>query len=422
MSTAAQRVNLSADDYGDPEGRRFPVVDQEDVRAAEKAHPKIRARVAEIARRKKLAAPAAWSAVGMDDLMSGKQSMSDDGTMAFVTDLTGLQFGDDATEAVRIEICRDGRWKHGKYGKVEVTPEVRRSFKDNFDANVRRVGELPIDYDHQSGPAAAWITGITNEAHSTFADVKFTSSGREKIRAGEYRFYSPEWSFDWKDPQSGERHGPTLFGGGLTNKPFFKGMQAINCFSDPEDEDDAATLSQKRKLTMVEAEEGMKVAVDDAVSQRFAEWEAKMKANDAKMVANEERMQAVEMQNTELRSLAHRREVEDQVVSLKFSDDAQVKLAPAARGELIDWLVTLTAEQQAKGLEVIQGFTFADLQERGHTGSDPNGSGDGDAGALTASEESNLKEMAERNGLKFEEVKASFLQVKAERKAATKKG
>ena len=85
--------------------------------------------------------------------------------------------------------------------------------------------DLVIDYEHQTlltknnglpAPAAGWLTRMEwREGEGLFAvDVKWTDKARAMLRAGEYRFISPVFSFSAVTGKV-ER----LFGLGLTNNP-----------------------------------------------------------------------------------------------------------------------------------------------------------------------------------------------------------
>ena len=314
-------------------------------------------------------------------------------TLRFVSDLDGLQFADSEggrTETT-VEVCRDGKWKHGRYGDITVTPQMRQSFARNFEANVRKVGELPIDYDHQDGPAAAWIFGLRNEGERLLADVWLTPSGAERVRSGEYRKFSPEWHPDWEDPESGKRHGPTLFGGAFTNKPFFRGMAAVEC------SEGAGNETETEEVQMAEPETGV-ITADEASQLR------------EQLQASERRLTAIETENAVLRAAEERRGVEGTLASLRFNE-RQV-LAPASRTALTDALLAVPREQREAVIAAVQGLQFAELGERGFSGAEDATDGE----TLSASEEERLKKMAEGAKLPVEEVRRQFLEVRRSRR------
>jgi hypothetical protein len=322
------------------------------------------------------------------------------GSMAFVVDLAGLQFAEGA-ETVPIQVCKDGKWSHPKFGEIQVDASTRKAFVDNFSANVRKCGDLPLDYDHQPGPAPGWIVGLRNEGEALFADVKLTPSGAEKVRSGEYRFFSPEWHPDWQDPETGKSHGPTLFGGGLTNRPFFRGMAAINC-------DEFGGGTEPPASVPTSAQEGNQTMSDGTpgAGATGAEPQALTAAEVRQM---SERLTAVEMENAALRAAEERRGITDAISTLTFSEK-RVTLAPASRTALADELMKVPKANREGILEAVKGLQFAELGERGFVPAE-----DGDSNTLSASETERLQALATRNGLKFDDVKANYLHTKAQR-------
>jgi len=137
---------------------------------------------------------------------------------------------DDDTDISHVQLMRTGEFDYwGDGSKLEITPEMFRTFKKNFDARVLGV-DIMIDYFHQSGgEAAGWIREITLKENDTqlWLQVEWTERAKEKIMAKEVRYLSADFSIDWKNPETGDSHGPVLHGGGLTNRPFLKGMRAI---------------------------------------------------------------------------------------------------------------------------------------------------------------------------------------------------
>ena len=103
---------------------------------------------------------------------------------------------------------------------------------------------LVVDYEHQTqlaaengkpAPAAGWIQALAwEEGRGLFATVEWTERARAHIRAGEYRYISPVFSFD--------KHSGAvlrLVCAALTNHPALDGMDAAR----------AATEEHKRMNT-----------------------------------------------------------------------------------------------------------------------------------------------------------------------------
>ena len=93
-----------------------------------------------------------------------------------------------------------------------------------------RATPLVVDYEHQThnsayngqpAPAAGWITDLEATGAGLYAAVEWTAKAREHIRAGEYRYISPTFSFDRKTGAVLELHSAAL-----TNNPALDGMDA----------------------------------------------------------------------------------------------------------------------------------------------------------------------------------------------------
>lgn len=127
------------------------------------------------------------------------------------------------------QVLRVGKFKHPQYGSFEITTQTLSEMVANFDSKVRGV-ELAWDYFHESDKeAAAWVNRLELRENGTelWAEVSWTPKAQQKLSERELRYFSPDFSFSWTDPESGVNHRNVLFGGGLTNRPFVKEMSAI---------------------------------------------------------------------------------------------------------------------------------------------------------------------------------------------------
>lgn len=147
--------------------------------------------------------------------------------------LPGIQLAsrpDDNNEA-EIEVIREGVYSHPYYGKMVIDRAFLNSMVLNFEKNVLRK-EIALDYGHQwDKEAAAWFKSLRLEEQggktSLFAKVKFTKAGKQKVEDEEYKYISADFNDDYADNETDIRYGPTLFGAGLTNSPFIKGMSSV---------------------------------------------------------------------------------------------------------------------------------------------------------------------------------------------------
>jgi phage I-like protein len=139
--------------------------------------------------------------------------------------------------------ARNGKWF---FTVTAADLETLRAF---IEANPERI---PIDYDHagsaaQAGEggstrAAGWFTGEAQvvasgeqspageqqDHESVWARVKWTPTAVQEIRDGVFRFISPEWGFEKRDPKSGLMTKlKDLVAATLTNRPFFKELAPV---------------------------------------------------------------------------------------------------------------------------------------------------------------------------------------------------
>lgn len=142
-------------------------------------------------------------------------------------DLQGQQFSDD--KITWIQALPLGSYTHPLWGEINVTPERVKRFAQNVADNVREI-DLDIDYDHKThhGKAAGWIRAADARADGLWIGVEWTEMALQAIKAGEYRYFSPEFQDEWEHPKTGVKYTDVLFGGGLTNRPYLKDIMPIN--------------------------------------------------------------------------------------------------------------------------------------------------------------------------------------------------
>jgi hypothetical protein len=124
---------------------------------------------------------------------------------------------------------------------------VDRDDLETFAQSIRAKGDrTPVDYDHDgarpegSTRAAGWFTGAarvddTPDGPRLVAEVAWTPPAAAAIRAGEYRYLSPEFTFQEKDPRTGlMRRARELVAASLTNRPFWKQLAAVTAAAEDE--------------------------------------------------------------------------------------------------------------------------------------------------------------------------------------------
>lgn len=126
-----------------------------------------------------------------------------------------------------IEIARVAEGEHPTYGKLKITQEHLESMESNFKSKVTGV-DLSVNEDHKKNEAFGWFKDIflSFDKQVLYGQINWNTKGTTALSEKEYRYFSPEFRFNYTHPHTGEEHGTTLLGGALTNYPFLK-MDAI---------------------------------------------------------------------------------------------------------------------------------------------------------------------------------------------------
>lgn len=143
--------------------------------------------------------------------------------------LSEIKFEESGSDISKVQLLRAGKYSQWDGASLEITTSMLREMKINFDSNVRKV-DCAIDYFHNSyAEAAGWIKEIILENSDTelWCVVEWTDAAKEKILSKEIRYLSADFTMKYVDNESGQEYSVVLNGGGLTNRPFVKGMNPI---------------------------------------------------------------------------------------------------------------------------------------------------------------------------------------------------
>lgn len=156
---------------------------------------------------------------------------ADERVSSFLIPLEGVKLSDPNDEGARtswVHAMERSALKHPLWGMINFTAERLQRFADNVNTKVRGV-DIAVDYAHNSGgEAAGWIKQAEARADGLWIFVEWTKEAAEKIANKAYRYFSPEFVDEWKDPKTQVAHKDVLLGGGLTNRPFQKGLVPVN--------------------------------------------------------------------------------------------------------------------------------------------------------------------------------------------------
>lgn len=192
-----------------------------------------------------------------------------------------LAFADDIlmdTEDPNIKWVKAWRystWEHPKYGKVEITPQTGVQFAEHFNDGTLGRDHL-VNYDHgvdaaKGGKAAGQILSIDPRDDGIYYQVRFTDTALAEIKAGEWKYLSPEYDDLYVDRESQEVFEMVPQDLAITNTPFFKGMPPLN-FSDvfgdvKKDDDETSKGGNTVDVTLKKFAEKLGITLDDDMTE-----------------------------------------------------------------------------------------------------------------------------------------------------------
>lgn len=137
------------------------------------------------------------------------------------------EIGEIQDNRSKVQILRTWKFKHPQYWEFEISKKDLAEFKENFDAKIRGV-DLAVDENHDGNhKAVGWYKEVLQEWEKLFAVIEWTKEGLQLLKEKVYRYFSPELYFDFQDEESGQIIKNLLIGWGITNRPFFKNMEAL---------------------------------------------------------------------------------------------------------------------------------------------------------------------------------------------------
>jgi hypothetical protein len=134
------------------------------------------------------------------------------------------------------QLAKVGTFRGHPSGLFELTPSIFEEIARNFNATINK--RVPIDYEHASeqpstegsiptegAPAHGWIVTMENRGRAgLWGLTTLHPRAAQKVREGQYMFFSPAIRFSSKDRETGQPIGARMTSGALTNNPFLDGM------------------------------------------------------------------------------------------------------------------------------------------------------------------------------------------------------
>lgn len=145
---------------------------------------------------------------------------------------------------LELEVLREGKFEHPWYGELDFNKKYFMSVVQNFLNNVIQ-REVSFDSTHRPVEGAtAWVkklgikrrmfsgNGVRKIKHVLTSAVDLTDWGRSLVESKQFKYFSSEVDHNYIDRETKEEYGPTMLGGGLTNRPFITGMLAVQMSDD----------------------------------------------------------------------------------------------------------------------------------------------------------------------------------------------
>ena len=134
-------------------------------------------------------------------------------------------------KTTEIEVLHAGEWEHPQYGNVKISEEDIDKFIASFENKVRKV-DIAVDQEHMPEKGAAgWYKDLRkvsdNGQSKLMAKIEWTPLGQQMIKDGIFKYFSPEFDFDYEDLETHDHFENVLIGGALTNRPYFKSLAPV---------------------------------------------------------------------------------------------------------------------------------------------------------------------------------------------------
>ena len=260
-----------------------------------------------------------------------------------------------------VQVLRTGKFKHPQYGEFEITPQVLAEMKSNFDKKTRGI-DIAFDYFHENLKlAAGWPKELElrNDGSELWAKkVEWTPRARQMLSDKELRYFSPEFLFKWTDPESGNQVSNILFGGGLTNRPFVKGMEPIVALGELAENDEMQSCVSSMIPDLVKQGHDQKEAIAIAYSKcgekKLAEINTEKSKGGIKM---DEKDKMIEELKKEIAALKAKYEGGEHAVQMQAVKDANQKLCE--ENEKLKDKIRLAEREAAFNVMLSEGKTCA---------------------------------------------------------------
>jgi len=330
---------------------------------------------------------------------------------------TAIEFGEGGFDPnAEFEILTTDKQYDTRYGVFSYTKEQLDEMADNFNSNVRGV-EVAVDLNHdREKKAYAWIKPESMRvALSTHLNgwslycrlYRYTPEGEEFLKTGAFRYFSVELVHKWERFLNGVKKvfNNVIFGLALTNSPVIKDMKPTYSEDLTTNNNDMdlfkiylgeiiakKTVSKDEKavmhkmLAVLSEDEQQEVKAEVEQADALPEPEVKpeepevkpeepevkpeepeVKPEEAPAELSEVRKQLSEkeIRLAEVETKLRRKEIEESAEKYILSENVSTGLVRKDKGELVDFIATLSEDQSSKFDKIVSLIRSVKLGEVG---------------------------------------------------------
>jgi len=242
----------------------------------------------------------------------------------------------------KIQLLRVGNFVHDGR-EIEVSNSDLKSMVKNFSDKIRGI-DLMIDFSHNSeGEAAGWINNLalSDSGDQLWANVDWTPTGKKSLENKSFKYISADFSFNYKDNEKRNDHGPTLFGAGLTNRPVVKEMspivlsEGINQLSEVDKMNEEKKEEKKEEIKLTEMNEALEEN-ELSIEDQLQALKDELLKKDEELIALRGKLEASEKEKEERLAEMEKEKVlveKNKAFDLKLSEGLVVE---AQRSPFID--------------------------------------------------------------------------------------
>lgn len=247
-------------------------------------------------------------------------------------------------ESSEITVLKTGKWTHPASGEFEVTEETLESMVQNF-AKFGDTGrpEPAVDIDHSQGEALGWFKELKKVGNKLLARIEWNDLGEQTLKNKRYRYFSPEFSVNYKEAETGEVFGPAILGGALTNRPFLRSLGEVTLSENGEELTNNTYILMPKEAEAKKAEETSSVV---ALSEFKKIQEENLKLKEAQEQATKEL--------NEIKLNARKQDADNFADSLMFNEETgKGRILPKHKDKVVEFMMSLEEGKVAEFKEML---------------------------------------------------------------------